>query len=96
MHGLHHRKPVEERRKGLCNSAAAQAGEKWEGQIFIRGPATMQRYHPTALLLPQAVRIVLDERLTMEIQQGKGEAESSLSFLWPIKGMASRQSETQR
>lgn len=80
----------------MCNSAAAQAGEKWEGQTFIRGPATMQRYHPTALLLPWAVRIVLDERLTMEIQRGKGEAESSLSFLWPIKGMASRQSETQR
>lgn len=30
----------------------------------------------------------------MEIQQGKSEAESSLSFFWPIKGMASGQSET--
>lgn len=32
--------------------------------------AVMQRYHPTALLFPQSVWIVLDKRVTLEIQQG--------------------------
>jgi len=74
---LHRLKPVEKRR--VCAILSLHRQKHWRkaGNRKVRFLYRSHdaEYHPEALLFPQSVWIVLDKRVTMEIQQGKGEAE---------------------